>query len=125
MEQRQPPCRSRRFAHNGRLFDEPRASRWRSSHMMRPLSLVIILTGVSWLSAAAFSRPPAAPKTTRVADLAWMTGNWHDRTDGWSEETWTPPRAGAMHGMCRIGEDASRAIYEILLLEDDGEGVAL
>lgn len=89
---------------------------------------------VACAASFAVSRPtqdePASDKKgadlpTKVADLGWMTGAWTGKTGGWTEEVWSKPVGGAMHGMCRIGQDAQHVMYEILVIEEDADGIAL
>jgi Domain of unknown function (DUF6265) len=68
----------------------------------------------------------ASPAKGRVADLAWLVGDWVGRGFGdVSEETWTPPQAGSMVGVFRQHKDGKPWFYEFLLLKDEGESVEL
>lgn len=59
-----------------------------------------------------------------VDDLAWMSGRWEVRHEGrWTEEGWSPPRAGTMFGYSRSGEGDAAGEWEYLRIEAGGDGV--
>jgi hypothetical protein len=60
-----------------------------------------------------------SPKDSAISKLAWMVGAWRcaDTAEP-VEEHWSDSRNGVMLGMCRIGPDAERALYEIILIEE-------
>lgn len=72
---------------------------------MRRLLSAVCLT-LATLPAVANEGPaPAMP--------GWMAGAWESRDgDRWSDEFWTPPRAGLMIGAARIGKGERLDIYE-------------
>lgn len=85
-----------------------------------------IVIGIVVLAAfAAWAGEPAEDEKSalKVTDLAWMAGHWQSPAkSGYTDEYWTEPLNGAMNGMCRIGDKAKRAMYEILLIEEvDGK----
>ncbi|MBI5153901.1 hypothetical protein HZA57_01580 [Candidatus Poribacteria bacterium] len=65
--------------------------------------------------------PPARP---RVADLAWISGDW-TRDDGELiiEEQWGAPRAGSMLGMVRIISNGETVLYEFMAIAETAEGI--
>jgi hypothetical protein len=81
-------------------------------------ALVSVVSVSSWL---AFADPPAASNKSSLTleDIAWLAGHWHseDPSD-YTDEHWAKPSGGSMVGMCRLHADASRATYEILLIEE-------
>jgi hypothetical protein len=96
------------------------------------LALVLLLIS-PWIGAqqahtANTFRPEAgvAPAKGRVADLAWLAGDWVGRGMGdVSEEFWAPPQAGSMVGVFRQHKDGKPFFYEFLLLREEGESVEL
>jgi hypothetical protein len=67
-----------------------------------------------------------APARTRVSELAWMAGSWRGEAGGaLSEETWAAPEGDAMVGMWRLVADGKTRIFELLVLREDDDGVAL
>jgi hypothetical protein len=72
------------------------------------------------------SEENAAPVKARVADMAWLAGDWVGRGfNDLSEETWAKPSAGSMVGVFRQHKDGQPWFYEFMLLKDEGEGVEL
>ena len=64
-----------------------------------------------------------APRpAARVADLAWLAGQWTgEGLGGRIDETWSTPDGGAMVGYFRLVKDGKPVFYEILtLLEVEG-----
>ena len=65
----------------------------------------------------------AAP-AFRVEDLGWMAGRWEMAADGrWTEEVWSPPRAGLMLGYSRSGRETGIREWEFLRLQAGEDGV--
>jgi hypothetical protein len=62
-------------------------------------------------------RPPA-----RVADQAWLSGQWiGEGLGGHIDEVWSQPEGGAMVGYFRLVKDGKPVFYEIMtLLESEG-----
>lgn len=78
---------------------------------------------------AAYGQPPTAgttPAKAAVDQLAWITGAWTgtlgDRT---IEQHWSAPRAGSMIAMYRSIRDNRPTLYELLAMEQEGDGVVL
>ena len=75
--------------------------------------------------AAQTGEPRVAVKAT-VTQLAFVTGAWTgtlgDRT---VEQHWSAPKAGSIIAMYRSIRSDKPTLYEILAIEQDGEGVAL
>jgi hypothetical protein len=74
-------------------------------------------------SALAATLLTAAP-ATRVADLAWMSGQWESVQGGrWTEESWSAPRGGVMLGHSRSGNGERLREFEFLRLQAGADGV--
>ena len=75
------------------------------------------------LPAMALILMQAAP-AVRVEDLGWMAGRWEMATEGrWTEEVWSPARAGLMLGYSRSGRDTGIREWEFLRLQADEDGI--
>ncbi len=65
-----------------------------------------------------------APEPAGVQDLAWMSGSWESESAGrWTEESWLPPRGGAMLGLSRSGREEAMREYEYLRIQAGADGV--
>ena len=65
----------------------------------------------------------AAPAVD-AADLGWMSGRWVSEDEGgWSEEHWTPARAGTLFGISRSGKGEKLTAYEFIRIAPDEAGV--
>ena len=68
---------------------------------------------------------PAPPKAT-VDQLAWVAGAWTatlgDRT---VEQHWSAPAAGSIIAMYRSIRGGKATLYELLAMENEGDGVVL
>ncbi|MBD8524309.1 DUF6265 family protein [Pseudomarimonas arenosa] len=59
-----------------------------------------------------------------IEQLRWMTGCWAaGDAQGFSEEYWTPPRAGSMFGVNRSQRGSSKVAFEFLRIEQDPQGM--
>jgi hypothetical protein len=79
-----------------------------------------VLTGlIAVLLAGADAAPPQALP-------GWMAGSWTAAgTAGeWTEEWWTPPRAGIMLGASRSGKAEALGFFEHMRIVRSGGGVA-
>lgn len=84
----------------------------------------VVAVGAWWNVGRASEEPRRG--AARLSDLHWLVGTWHDpKTDGGTREHWFAPAGGAMVGVCRMGVDAARSMYELLLLEESDEGIRL
>lgn len=53
----------------------------------------------------------------------WLAGAWHMEKSGeWTEERWSPPRAGQMIGTSRTGKGDMLGSWELLRIEMDAKG---
>jgi Domain of unknown function (DUF6265) len=66
-----------------------------------------------------------SPDTSKIASVAWLAGRWRspDEERIAAEEHWSAPAGGAMVGMFRLVNDGRPGIYELLLLEEQSDGV--
>lgn len=86
--------------------------------------IVIVVLATSVTTWVVRAEPHGGTKgELTLRDITWLAGRWQDSnpTD-YTDEHWTQPVGGAMVGMCRLGSETSKAIYEILLIEEkDGK----
>lgn len=83
---------------------------------------VIVLLALVSIPAA----PPPPSQAVGVEDLAWLAGSWEGTgLGGECEEIWSGPRAGSMLGLFRLFRDGEPEFYELMLLAEDAEGLAL
>ena len=72
-------------------------------------------------SAVLAAEPQPAPSLP-----AWLSGGWSMQSDdgSWSEEWWTPPRAGVMMGAGRSGKGDGLQWWEHTRIEASGDKVS-
>jgi hypothetical protein len=82
-----------------------------------PIYLLVPLLLASPLIAA---DPPA-----KLDSLAWLVGRWQspERDRVLSEEHWSAPAGGAMIGMFRLVSGGKPSVYELILIEEEADGV--
>jgi hypothetical protein len=87
---------------------------------------IALLTAFA-LGALAQSPAPAPSPPAKISDLAWLHGYWvGEGMGGYSEEFWTPPRAGAMLGVLRIMKpEGGPNFYEIMAIEEHEQSLVL
>lgn len=88
-------------------------------------ALCVLLTGSGAMEARQTgTRTPAAKAT--VDQLAWVAGAWTgmlgDRT---VEQHWSAPLAGSLIAMYRSIQKGRPTLYELLAMEEEGDGVVL
>ena len=91
---------------------------------MRRISLGVVLA----LLVSGFARAQETPAPARavLTDLAWLSGNWVDESEGGlSEETWTEPFGDSMLGMWRYVTGGKARVFELLAITAGPEGVVL
>jgi hypothetical protein len=85
---------------------------------------VAALVMVGTVTAAA--QTPAAPVKASLDRLAWVAGAWTgtlgDRT---IEQHWSAPLGGSIVAMYRSIQNNKTTLYELLAMEQDGDGVSL
>ena len=97
------------------------------STLVRRAALGALLLAVT--ATAASAQPAAstvAPTKARVQDLAWIAGAWTgalgDRT---IEQHWSAPLGNSIVAMYRSVRNNEAQLYELLAIEQEGDGVAL
>ncbi|HVT13126.1 MAG TPA: DUF6265 family protein [Fimbriimonadaceae bacterium] len=66
------------------------------------------------------------PCKARCEDVAWFEGHWSGERNGEPvEEYWSAPAAASMMGMFRWIRDGAVRFFEILTVEESGEGLVL
>jgi hypothetical protein len=92
-------------------------------------TLPIVICGALLAGAAAHGQAPAAaapPLKASVDQLGWVAGAWTgtlgERT---IEQHWSAPRAGSIVAMYRSIQGNRATLYELLAIEQEGEGVVL
>lgn len=96
--------------------------------MTRTRVVLVTLAAITLACVAAFAQPaaPEAPPAPTIAQLEWMTGKWQGELfGGVSEETWMPPRGSTMVGVFRLSRAERTSVVELLLIEEDENGVFL
>lgn len=84
----------------------------------------LVLTFVAFQPGAA--QTPAAPLKAQINQLSWVAGAWTgtlgDRT---IEQHWSAPLGGSIIAMYRSIQNDKATLYELLAMEQDGDGVSL
>jgi Domain of unknown function (DUF6265) len=92
----------------------------------RAAGVALCLFALSGAAAARAQSPAASPAKATVDRLAWVAGAWTgtlgDRT---IEQHWSAPVAGSIVAMYRSIRGGKSLLYELLAMENDGEGVVL
>jgi hypothetical protein len=88
---------------------------------MKHILFSILLIQCLFAAAAAAAEPAA----TKIDSVAWLAGRWQSPAGERvaCEEHWSTPAGGAMLGMFRLVTGGRPGLYEILLLEEDADGV--
>ncbi len=100
----------------------------------KPLGLILCLLLVSGTVAAQTQRtehtyklddPEVRPAAT-FDDVAWLAGSWKGAAFGSRfEAVWNPPSADSMVGLFKLYDDSGVSFYEILLIIEEGDSLAL
>lgn len=99
----------------------------RSSRALAGRALFAALCGAVALPAAASPQAPA-PEAATLEDLAWMAGHWRgesERLGGTAEEGWLAPSGGSMAGVFRLVSNGRARVFELVLIEQEEEGIFL
>lgn len=90
--------------------------------MLQRLVPVLLLALLPLPSSAA----EAGKAPGSVADLGWISGDWHGTMGGGTlHEQWSAPAGGAMMGMFRWIREGKVSLYEFLVIEDSPKGPVL
>ena len=95
---------------------------------IRSRSAAFVLIALLTTTAAAKAQVTATPAPVKasVDQVAWISGAWtgtlNDRT---IEQHWMTPLAGSMVAMYRSIRDNKPTLYELLAIEQEGEGLVL
>jgi Domain of unknown function (DUF6265) len=91
-------------------------------HRCRQVWCLALAGFVAPLIPAAQSAGAAPPAD--VALVGWMAGSWQGSEAGLEmEETWLPPKGGAMLGMHRDVKEGRMVSFEFLRIETDKDGL--
>lgn len=61
-----------------------------------------------------------------LADLAFLEGAWEwSEGDSFAREVWDPARGGSIVGHFSMGGEGKTTLYELLVIEQDGDAVVL
>jgi len=73
----------------------------------------------------AISLAAAEPSAAKLDSAAWLVGRWQSSASEQvtCEEHWSAPAGGAMVGMFRLLSNQRPGLYELLLLEEEADGV--
>jgi hypothetical protein len=85
---------------------------------------VVVLALQAAVPAQEASDTPS-PKAS-INDLSWIAGHWQGKAMGGDfEETWNPPKGGAMMGMFKFIKDGEVNFYEILTIVPKNDSLVL
>src|SRR5262249_24394501 len=77
-----------------------------------------------WVSAAADELKKSVVRRVTLANITWMEGTWVGDPDASrTRETWGRASNGAMLGMCRENDPERGPAYELILSEEQPEGL--
>ena len=69
---------------------------------------------------------PEKRPTATLDDVAWLTGSWTGTAFGSQfEAVWNPPSADSMVGLFKLYGDSGVSFYEILVIIEEGDSLAL
>ncbi len=72
------------------------------------------------------AKPVSTPTNAQINHLAWLAGSWEGELFGQpAEEHWSEPRGRSIVGMFRLGAESSRPMYELILIEQESDGVKM
>lgn len=75
---------------------------------------------------ATAARQGSTPAAVQITDLVWLAGSWEGELFGQpAEEHWSEPRGRSIVGMFRLGAESSRPMYELILIEQESDGVKM
>jgi hypothetical protein len=94
---------------------------------MKTTSLTSLLAPFFLLASLSAADPPNSSPPTKLDSAGWLIGRWQSPEGErvMCEEHWSAPAGGAMVGMFRMLSGGKPSVYEILLLEEESDGVWL
>lgn len=94
--------------------------------VLRAVICGALFAAVSAVGPAQAPASSQAPATAKVEQLAWVAGAWTgtlgDRT---IEQHWSAPLGGSIVAMYRSLQAGRATLYELLAIEQEGDGVVL
>jgi hypothetical protein len=94
--------------------------------IQRSLSIAVCCVTLLAVPGSAQAPSTSAPAKATVDQLAWVAGAWTgtlgDRT---VEQHWSAPLAGSIIAMYRSVRGGKATLYELLAIENEGDGVVL
>jgi len=105
--------------------------------MRRITTITLALTMLAFCAPALFSQSRHTANTLKLDDpgnrlrvpvekLDWLAGSWKgEGLGGVVEEQWSAASAGSLIGTFKLSSEGEPSFYEIFVISDDGDGVAL
>jgi hypothetical protein len=84
---------------------------------------LLVSAALSLVSTAGHAQDTSSPS---IEDLSWIAGHWAGDVEalgGHAEEGWFAPSGGAMSGVFRLVSGGVARVFELLLIEQQGEDV--
>ena len=93
--------------------------------MRRVFALAVILTACAGLRPTPVSSQDSGATSFKIADLAWMAGDWQTPAGGRRQvdEHWTAPLGGVMMGVSRTVTGGKMTEFEYLRIVERADGV--
>ena len=96
-------------------------------HLVATIALLVLLPGLSWGQSRDTENTlrlddGAARPAAKIGDVAWMAGYWRGPgLGGVSEEIWSQPSDGRMHGIYTLSKEEGLVFWEAMtLVEEEG-----
>src|SRR5262245_49565549 len=92
-------------------------------HMKTATALGLLIT--CFVASLAAVEPAKDATPTKLDSVAWLTGRWQSPAGERlaCEEHWSAAAGGGMVGMFRMLSGERVSVYELLLLEEESDGV--
>lgn len=85
------------------------------------ITSTLILAATVCLSSTVFAGPPA-----KIADVAWMTGNWAGALGpNQLEENWIAGEGGSIAAMVRMTGNGTTSMFEVITIEEVDNSLVL
>ncbi len=88
-----------------------------------PTAMLIVTAALTFVSADCQAQ---AAGGWSIEDLSWIAGHWAGDVEalgGHAEESWLAPAGGAMSGVFRLVSGGKARVFELLLIEQEGEDI--